>query len=161
MEFTQKDELGLKRTYYVVTEITMLSDSNGSYSAFTGNTTVKTVVFNEGLKIVCVNAFKDCSNLYNDYFSSTVTSVATDAFFLDAGNDDTNKSLASDRRFYIVSGSSVSTSNWTATKIGLLQTQYYGSSKNSWLATKYDYSKAFQTNTYTAFTKSLEIARSL
>ena len=149
--------------YYVVSEITLLSDSNGSYSAFTGNTTIQTVVFNEGLKIVCENAFKNCSNLREVYFSSTVTSVAGYSFYMDSGKDyEANRDICAARRFYIPSGSGLSTSEWAAAHHTSAGTHYYGDKGKYLLWTKsYDYSQAFQTNNYTAFTKSLEIARSL
>ena len=149
--------------YYVVSEITMLSDSNGSYSAFTGNTTIQTVVFNEGLKIVCENAFKNCSNLKDVYFSSTVNSVAGYSFYMDSGKDyEANRDIAAARRYYIPSGSGLSTSKWAAAHHTSAGTHYYGEKGKYLFWTKsYDYSNAFQTNSYTAFTKSLEIAKSL
>ena len=150
--------------YYVVTELSTLVDASGNnYSAFTGNTTVNTVVFNEGLKAIGANAFKDCLNIRNIYFSSTITSVAGDAFYITAaGNHEKNRDVAQQLRFYIPSGSVLSKSNWLATYHTSEGPFYYGNKGRYMLwIYSYDYSNAFQKNTYTAFTKSLEIARSL
>ena len=142
--------------YHIVTEL------GGEGNLFTGNTSVTTVVLNEGLVSIASVAFKNCSSLKNVYFSKTVQNVAGDAFFLDSGkNYEANRDIAQNRRFYIPTGSGLSTSKWAAAKHTTSGTHYYGNSGRYLLVNKYDYSKAFQTNSYTAFTKSLEIAKSL
>ena len=150
--------------YYVVTEIATLSDSSGSYSAFTGNTTIQTVVFNEGLKTIGTTAFKNCNSLKYVYFSNTVSSVASDAFYMDfSGTYETNRDVAVNIRFYIPSSNKVSTSDWLAAKHSASGKRYYGTKYKTFshfLATG-DFTNAFQTNNYTAYTKSLEIAKSL
>ena len=82
---------------------------------------------------------------------------------MDSGKDyEANRDIAAARRYYIPSGSGLSTSKWAAAHHTSAGTHYYGEKGKYLFWTKsYDYSNAFQTNSYTAFTKSLEIAKSL
>ncbi|MDE6583882.1 MAG: leucine-rich repeat domain-containing protein, partial [Anaeroplasmataceae bacterium] len=70
--------------YVKVVEIKeMTNDSQETYSAFTENTTMRTLVFNESLARIGGNAFKNCDGLENVYFSKNLlaSNVAKDAFF--------------------------------------------------------------------------------
>ncbi len=138
--------------YYVVTSIKTFTGKDEDnktiiYSPFTSNDTVINVVFNDGFTTVGNNAFKNCKNIRNIYFSDTVNSVISDAFYMDYSStfetvrDDTCKHV----RFYTSENSKLNKSKWLAAKWNS-NSDYYGDKGSGFLGmNKYDFTNSFQT----------------
>ncbi|MGM9971205.1 MAG: leucine-rich repeat protein, partial [Anaeroplasmataceae bacterium] len=132
----------LGTSYYLLTTLKETANETETISAFSYNESVVTVVFNDGLVSIGANAFKNCKNIRNVYFSETVTSVATDAFYMDYSStfetirDNTCKLL----RFYS-KDNCLSNTDWLACKWNSTK-KYYG--KKTTLLGSCDFTSAFQ-----------------
>lgn len=100
--------------YAVIDGVYLVVNTIGS-EAFMGNTSIKTVVLNDGLVTIGSNAFKNCPSLVSVYFSDSVTTVNSDAFFEDTSSTyETNRDIAVARRFYFTSNSTFKESDLTS-----------------------------------------------
>lgn len=80
----------------------LVDESKTKYSAFTGNTTISTLVLNESLIAIGGNAFKNCLSLKHIYISNSVESIASDAFYFTEGNDWGKNGYASALRIHFL-----------------------------------------------------------
>ncbi len=74
----------LGSSYKKVTSIKeQTNDAKEKFSAFTGNTTIQTLILNESLSRIGSNAFKNCDGLVSVYFpiAMEASMIATDAFY--------------------------------------------------------------------------------
>ena len=128
-------------SYYILATMENISTSDEMESAFTGKTSIKAIYFNDGFETIIGNAFKNCTSLTKVYLSDTITSVATDSFYM---KDD--ETAAKNIRFYLTANSTLSHSDWLACKFGTLTSYncHYGKSekKNLW-GTKLDLTSSF------------------
>jgi uncharacterized repeat protein (TIGR02543 family) len=77
-----------------------VDDDNNKYTVFTYNNKIYAIYFNDGFEVIGDNAFKDAIQLTNVYFSNTITSVASDAFYMTVGsNAEANAAYAEKIRF--------------------------------------------------------------
>ena len=117
--------------YVPVVDIKEMTDENKeNCSAFTGLTTMRTLVFNESLAHIGSNAFKNCDGLENIYFPSALlaSNVAKDAFyFVKTGVSDFEKALkqATKLQFHC-SSIQAEELNLLACKYNKSKERYYG-----------------------------------
>lgn len=89
---------------------------------------LETIVLHEGLIEVESNAFKNSISLKNVYLPSTLTTVATDAFFMDVvSKAETNQGYAKNVKFHILPESGLNVGDWLAYKWNLNK-HYYNTS---------------------------------
>lgn len=110
--------VSINGSYYVLESLKENISNGQTVSAFTANETIVNVVFNDGFKTIGANAFKNCKNIRNIYFSDSVSSVATDAFYMDySGTIETVRDTTIKHvRFYMSSNSTLSSPSWLAGK---------------------------------------------
>ncbi|MCR5232008.1 MAG: leucine-rich repeat domain-containing protein, partial [Acholeplasmatales bacterium] len=134
--------------YEILRSIAIYSKDEELYSPFTALTNIKSIYFNEGFIEIGNNAFKNCTKLTSVYLSSTITSIAKDAFYFAISNTfDDNKELALALTIYKYQGSSLNTSNLLACKWNSSE-KYYGQNYK-WSITdwgKIDLSNSIKTN---------------
>ena len=129
-------------SYYILATMENLSTSDEMASAFTSNTSIKSIYFNDGFETIIGNAFKECTSLSKVYFSDTVKSVATDSFYMKK-----DETAAKNMRFYLTSGSTLSHSNWLAVKTGTIITYecHYGKKESNGVFSSLSLTSSFQT----------------
>lgn len=137
--------------YKVVESIASFADGDEIYSVFSGKTNIKAIYFNEGFKVLGANAFKNSTKLTTIYFSNTVTSVASDAFYMNFSSTfEKCREVCVNIRFYLASNSILSTSGWLACKWNTSK-KYYG--EKTTLLGSIDLRNAF--NTYSLDIKEI------
>lgn len=137
--------VNISGSYYVLATM----ETVGEGSAFTGNTSIRNIYFNDGFESIINNAFKNCSSLRNIYFSDTINSVATDAFYIaNSSTFETNRDVCKNIRFYFTSNSLIKEStlqNWLACKWNSSERHYELSESGLFGIAKADLTNAYQT----------------
>ena len=131
----------INSSYEILRGLAIFVDGDEKYSVFNGNTKLYAIYFNDGFTTILDNAFKNCQALTDVYLSDTVSSVASDAFYMTGDNDSAN---AERLRFYLSDYSTLSLSEWKGFKKSGSYC-YYGNKKSGFLGIgSYDLSNAFQ-----------------
>ena len=86
---------------------------------------LETVVLHEGLVEIEANAFKNSNMLKAVYLPSTLTNVATDAFYMDVvSKAETNQGYAKNVKFHMFPNSTLNVGDWLAYKWNLTKHNY-------------------------------------
>ncbi|MDE6408103.1 MAG: InlB B-repeat-containing protein, partial [Anaeroplasmataceae bacterium] len=86
---------------------------------------LETIILHEGLVEIATNAFKNSNMLKAVYLPSTLTNVATDAFYMDVvSKAETNQGYAKNVKFHMLPNSTLNVGDWLAYKWNLTKHNY-------------------------------------